>query len=127
MDTLRTASRVYNRAAKSNNASLIRPNGSKADLVYKIVSEIPSGKVMTYGQIARIAGVKNPRYIGYLLHHNPDPEHIPCHRVVNFQGKLSDAFAFGGYWEQAKRLEAEGVAVKGDKENMVELDRYQAA
>lgn len=90
--------------------------------VYNIVSEIPSGKVMTYGQIAKIAGVKNPRYIGYLLHHNPDPENIPCHRVVNFQGKLSDAFAFGGYWEQVKRLEAEGVLIE---ENKVSLNKYR--
>ena len=93
---------------------------NRAASVYQIVSSIPTGKVMTYGQIAKLAGIKNPRYIGYLLHNNPDPEAIPCHRVVNSVGKLSDAFAFGGYWEQAKRLETEGVEVQGNKINLRE-------
>lgn len=77
---------------------------------------------MTYGQIAKLAGIKNPRYVGYLLHKNPDPENIPCHRVVNFAGKLSDAFTFGGCWEQAKRLEAEWVFISINK---VEIAKYR--
>lgn len=83
--------------------------------VYDLVRAIPPGKVATYGQVAKLTGIKNPRYVGYLLHINPDPDRIPCHRVVNSQGKLSAAFAFGGAWEQASRLENEGVAVKENR------------
>ena len=67
------------------------------DLIYEAVKKIPYGKVATYGQIAAIAG--NPRWsrvVGYALHVNPDPDSIPCFRVVNRMGEPSSAFAFGG-------------------------------
>ncbi|OQA03201.1 MAG: Methylated-DNA--protein-cysteine methyltransferase, constitutive [bacterium ADurb.Bin400] len=81
--------------------------------VYSLVSRIPSGMVATYGQIARLAHIPNPRYVGYLLHRNPDPKHIPCHRVVNSRGKLSGSYAFGGYEVQKTLLVREGVAFCG--------------
>jgi len=78
--------------------------------IYKVVCEIPKGKVMTYGAVATAAG--NPRWarvVGYALHNNPAPGVIPCHRVVNREGKLAVAFAFGGEDTQRKLLLAEGV------------------
>lgn len=78
--------------------------------IYAIVMKIPYGKVATYGQIAAYAG--NPRWsrvVGFALHVNPDPEHIPCYRVVNRMGEVSSAFAFGGENRQVELLEAEGV------------------
>lgn len=91
--------------------------------IYEAVKKIPKGHVATYAQIAAMAG--NPqmqRAVGNALHHNPDEENIPCFRVVNAQGKLSGAFAFGGPDEQAKRLIADGVEVKDGK---VDLTKYQ--
>jgi len=79
-------------------------------LIYDVVRRIPHGKVATYGQIAALAG--NPRWsrvVGYALHVNPDPEHIPCFRVVNRFGQVSSAFAFGGENRQIALLEQEGV------------------
>ena len=64
--------------------------------IYAVVRQIPYGRVATYGQIAALAG--NPRWsrvVGYALHVNPDPAHIPCFRVVNRFGEVSSAFAFG--------------------------------
>lgn len=78
--------------------------------IYQVVRRIPKGKVATYGQIALLAG--NPRWarvVGYALHVNPDPVHIPCFRVVNRLGALSDAFAFGGINQQYDLLRNEGV------------------
>ena len=78
--------------------------------VYEIVKLIPSGKVATYGQIARIIG--NPRasqMVGFALHVNPEPDIIPCHRVVNRFGEPSTAFAFGGLNRQVVLLEGEGI------------------
>lgn len=92
-------------------------------LIYDIVKQIPRGKVATYGQIAALAGNKRwARVVGYALHANPDPEHIPCHRVVNRLGEVSPAFAFGGENQQIRLLQQEGVEIK---ENRVNLMKYQ--
>ena len=90
------------------------------DKVYEFVKNIPRGKVATYGQIALLLGNRNfARVVGNILHDNPDPEHIPCHRVVNAQGKLSRSYAFGGIDVQRRLLESEGVVFKN--EQMVDL------
>ena len=91
--------------------------------IYEVVKRIPKGKVATYGQVAAMAG--NPRWarvVGYALHVNPDPEHIPCFRVVNRFGEVSKAFAFGGENMQIALLQAEGVEVTDGK---VDLSKYQ--
>ena len=84
--------------------------------IYEAVKKIPKGHVATYGRIAEMA-----RAVGNALHKNPDPEHIPCFRVVNSKGELSGAFAFGGENEQARRLMADGVEVVNGK---VDLKKY---
>lgn len=91
--------------------------------IYAVVRRIPRGKVATYGQIARLAG--NPRWaraVGYALHVNPDPAGIPCYRVVNRQGRLAPAFAFGGEQVQRLLLERDGVAFRED--GTVDLARF---
>ena len=96
---------------------------STFDLIYDVVKQIPSGRVATYGQVAALAGNKKwSRVVGYALHANPDPEHIPCHRVVNRLGEVSKAFAFGGENRQIELLEAEGIEFVDGKVNM---DKYQ--
>lgn len=91
--------------------------------IYDVVKEIPRGKVATYGQVAALAGNKRwSRVVGYALHSNPDPDNIPCHRVVNRLGEVSSAFAFGGGNRQVELLESEGVAFV---DGHVDLDRYR--
>lgn len=91
--------------------------------IYEIVKKIPSGKVATYGQIARLAGnEKWSRAVGYALHANPSPDEIPCFRVVNRFGGLAPAFAFGGIDVQAELLRRDGIEVRSD--NTVDLDKY---
>ena len=64
------------------------------DLIYEKVRAIPRGRVATYGQIAALAGKPRwSRVVGYALHVNPEPGKIPCHRVVDRNGRLSPAFA----------------------------------
>lgn len=90
--------------------------------IYDAVKRIPQGKVATYKQVAIMAG--NPkmcRAVGNALHKNPDPEGIPCYRVVNSQGKLSGEFAFGGEKVQQRLLEADGIEVNNGK---VDLKKY---
>ena len=90
--------------------------------IYEQVKKIPKGKVATYGQIALMAG--NPRWsrvVGYALHSNPEPGIIPCHRIVNKDGKLAKAFAFGGENVQRDMLISEGVIFLN--ENTVDLEK----
>ena len=78
--------------------------------IYEQVKRIPEGRVATYGQIAALAGrPRAARVVGYALHKNPMPGVIPCHRVVNREGKVSPAFAFGGKNMQIELLTKEGV------------------
>ena len=95
---------------------------SPSKRIYEAVKRIPKGKVASYSQVAAMAG--NPRMcraVGNALHHNPDPENIPCYRVVNAKGELSGAFAFGGADEQERRLAADGIPVINGK---VDLGKY---
>ena len=60
--------------------------------VYEFIKTIPKGKVATYGKVAEYLGNKYlARVVGNALHKNPDPANIPCHRVVNCKGELSNA------------------------------------
>ena len=90
--------------------------------IYEAVKKIPRGKVATYGRVAELAG--NPRMsraVGNALHKNPDPEHIPCYRVVNAKGELAEAFVFGGVNMQEKLLQADGIEVVNGR---VDLEKY---
>lgn len=89
--------------------------------VYKVVVKIPKGKVLTYKKVAEIAGIKNPRVVGFALHINKNPEKIPCHRVVSVKGELT-GYAFGGIKNKRKILEKEGVGFLPN--GKVNLDRY---
>jgi methylated-DNA-protein-cysteine methyltransferase-like protein len=92
---------------------------------YTVVKRIPAGEVATYGDVARAAGFpRAARTVGWALHANPEPGVIPCHRVVNRLGRLCEGFAFGGLGEQARMLEAEGVAVS---DGSVDLEKYRAS
>ena len=91
--------------------------------IYAVVCEIPKGKVATYGQVASIAG--NPRWarvVGYALHNNPAPGVIPCHRVVNREGRPAEAFVFGGLSAQRDLLEQECIVFNND--GSIDLNIY---
>lgn len=93
------------------------------NLIYEVVRQIPRGTVATYGQVAALAGNKRwARVVGFALHVNPDPEGIPCYRVVNRRGEVSSAFAFGGKNRQIDLLEADGIPCP---DGVVDLKKYQ--
>lgn len=95
---------------------------SPSKRIYEAVKKIPRGKVATYGQVAELAGDKKmARAVGNALHRNPDPEHIPCYRVVNAKGELAGAFAFGGANVQEQLLSADGILVVDGR---VDLEKY---
>lgn len=80
--------------------------------VYKIVSNIPEGSVMTYGMIAAMLGrPRASRIVGYAMHDAPSDRQLPCHRVVNKEGRLSPEAIFGEGM-QRQLLEREGITCK---------------
>lgn len=92
------------------------------ELIYEILSvveEIPKGKVATYGQIARLIGRdKNARLVGKILSYSEFYGKYPCHRVVNYAGRLAS-----GWKEQKFLLLDEGVFFKN--ENHVDMKKSQ--
>lgn len=92
------------------------------NLIYEIlsvVSEIPYGKVATYGQIARLIGRdNNSRLVGKVLSMAEFYGDYPCHRVVNHQGRLAPSWA-----EQKELLSAEGITFKDN--GLIDLKLYQ--
>jgi methylated-DNA-protein-cysteine methyltransferase-like protein len=76
--------------------------------IYAVVSRIPRGRVATYGQIARLAGLPGQaRLVGYALHAVPRGRSIPWQRVVNAQGAISLPAENG--IRQRRLLEREGI------------------
>lgn len=71
--------------------------------IWSIVAQIPAGRIATYGQLARLAGMPGyARRVGRAM--AAAPEGLPCHRVVNSQGRTAP-----GWTRQRELLEAEGV------------------
>lgn len=87
--------------------------------IYSVVEEIPLGSVATYGQIAKLIGCeKNSRLVGRALKMSSIYGDFPCHRVVNFEGRITPS------WEQQRQLlEDEGVTFKDPKH--VDLKKHK--
>ena len=78
------------------------------DAVLNIVSQIPRGRVTTYGHIAALAGwPSHSRMVGRTLRYTPGAESLPCHRVVNKEGRTAP-----GWSRQRPLLEEEGIHFK---------------
>jgi methylated-DNA-protein-cysteine methyltransferase-like protein len=93
--------------------------------VYKLVKKVPLGKVVTYSQVAKALGQpKNSRVVGYALHMNRSAN-VPCHRVVDRDGRLATTFGFGGWREQKRRLEEEGVEYRDEMHVDLEKCGYE--
>lgn len=93
------------------------------DQVYDIVEQIPEGKVMTYGQIARILGRPGgARQVGRAMKAAPREGSLPCHRVLNKSGALAPVDVFGGPGIQRALLEREGVSFRAN--GHVEMSKH---
>lgn len=87
--------------------------------VYSIAKQIPQGKVVTYGQLARLAGSpRAARAVGMCMKTNPDMKTIPCHRVVASDGRLTGYSAGEGVTTKKQILLKEGVSFVNDRVNL---------
>ena len=90
------------------------------ELIYAVVNKIPSGKVATYGQIARLVGGCSPRMVGYAMSALKQGTDVPWQRVINRLGKISQ-HGFG-YAMQKNLLEQEGIQF--DSQDKTNLERF---
>lgn len=98
---------------------IAKDDAAKAEAIYLALSQVPPGKVVTYGQLAALANLpRAARLVGHVLKGLPKGTRLPWHRVINAQGKLSLPPDSPSYREQTKRLQAEGVEIINDKINL---------
>ena len=91
---------------------------------WSVVSEVPEGKVVTYGQVAALAGLpRHARQVGYALHALPRGTDVPWQRVVNARGEVSLRAEPGREGLQRAILETEGVEF--DTAGRIDLRRFR--
>jgi methylated-DNA-protein-cysteine methyltransferase-like protein len=90
--------------------------------VYAVVRQIPEGKVTSYGAIARyLASSGSARMVGWAMNASHHREDVPAHRVVNRLGLLTGKHHFGGQNIMQQLLENEGVTVKENQVQQLDL------
>ena len=99
-----------------------KPDKNWAKQVWKVVAEIPSGHVLTYGEVARLSGMpRAARRVSQALRWAPKGLSLPWHRVINAQGRIS--IPEDSVWHQRQKslLQDEGVVFLNGK---VDLDHF---
>lgn len=82
-----------------------------AERVYQVLASIPAGRLCSYGEVARLAGLPGrARWVGRLLSRLPKDSTLPWYRVINSQGKISFPEGSEGYQRQLQHLVSEGSA-----------------
>ena len=90
--------------------------------VWQVVAGIPRGHVLTYGEVARLAGMSRAaRRVSMALRRAPRGMKLPWHRVINAQGKISFPSDSSGYQRQKDLLQQEGVVFLNGK---IDLERF---
>ena len=91
--------------------------------VYRKLLHVPKGKITTYGELSKAVGLKNgQRVIGMIMKKNPFPVIVPCHRVVNSDGKIG-GYAYGKR-VKSRMLANEGIQIKDGKIIDFDKDRF---
>ncbi len=83
--------------------------------VWDKIKEIPEGKVSTYALVAKALNSKAYRAVGIALKNNPYAPKVPCHRIINSNGKLGNYSGSGGIKKKTELLTKEGVEIKDNK------------
>jgi methylated-DNA-protein-cysteine methyltransferase-like protein len=92
-----------------------REGPSTYERFYRVIRKIPRGRVATYGQVAKIAGLPGrARQVGYALHALRSSTTVPWQRVINAAGRISLRPLTGGI-SQRMLLEREGVVFAGER------------
>lgn len=100
--------------------------GGFFDKVYRLVSLVPTGRVVSYGQVAAWLGEpRAARAVGWALHGLPPGSGVPWHRVINGEGRISNTRHSDGATRQRDLLEAEGIVFDADGRLDMAIFRWQ--
>ena len=112
------------RNAEPPDSEFRTPHSAFRERVWAFVRSVPSGKVVTYGQVAAMLGAPfAARAVGSVLKYTPPSAQVPCQRVVNRWGRLAPIYGWGGPEQHKRDLEEDGVTVRPDY--TVDLAEYQ--
>jgi methylated-DNA-protein-cysteine methyltransferase-like protein len=112
-ELLRPLSAGRGRARTKQRSGAVNPD---VQALWNIVAMIPPGLVMSYGEVARAAGLPgHARQAGYALRIGPSHLHLPWHRVVAAGGRIAFPKGSRGFREQVRLLRSEGVAVENGR------------
>jgi len=89
-------------------------SGPLYEAIYHLIRQVPAGKVVTYGQVARLVGGCSARMVGYAMAALHDTDDVPWQRVINAKGRISPhGFGYGSAL-QRQLLEEEGIVFQPD-------------
>ncbi len=92
-------------------------------MIWQSLAAIPAGTVVTYGQLAQLAGLPGyARFVGSTLKQLPADSGLPWHRVINASGRISFADGSEAYLRQRQRLQDEGIHIQ---QGRISLARFQ--
>lgn len=97
----------------------------RREMLYAALAQVPAGKVVTYGQLAELAGLgRAARWVGTQLSRLPEGSSLPWHRVVNVAGRMSVPEGSETWVEQCQRLRSEGIQLSNGRVSL-QLYRWQ--
>jgi methylated-DNA-protein-cysteine methyltransferase-like protein len=121
-DHLNRNEQVIEHAAAQDDPTGLSPAEARRTALYLTLHQVPEGKVVSYGQLAELAGLgRAARFVGRTLSQLPDGSSLPWHRVIGAGGRLSLAAGTVSGEEQRARLRAEGVTIRN---NRVDMQRH---
>ena len=95
---------------------------ARREALYMVLSQVPAGKVVSYGQLAEMAGLgRAARWVGRTLSQLPEGSSLPWHRVIGAGGRMSLAAGTASGDEQRARLRAEGILMTN---NWIDIRRH---
>jgi methylated-DNA-protein-cysteine methyltransferase-like protein len=113
---------VIKEQPNSSDPTGMDPAQARRTALYLTLNQVPEGKVVSYGQLAELAGLgRAARWVGRTLSQLPEGTSLPWHRVIGAGGKVSLPVGTVSGDEQRARLRAEGVIVQN---NRVDIRRH---
>lgn len=113
---------MINEQPNSSDPTGMDPAEARRTALYLTLNQVPEGKVVSYGQLAELAGLgRAARWVGRTLSQLPDGTSLPWHRVIGAGGKVSLPVGTASGDEQRARLRAEGILVQN---NRVDIRRH---
>ena len=108
--------------SEQNDPSGLSPADVRRTALYLALAQVPEGKVVSYGQLAELAGLgKAARWVGRTLSQLPEGSALPWHRVLGAGGRLSLPAGSTSGDEQRARLRTEGLTILN---NRVDMQRH---